>query len=117
MNKKIDEQTLDYIVAIMIERKISWTNESLSDKRYKTEEDLKLFFENHTLAELYKLIIKDLIIFNDTNGTKALLLMILTNAGAKNDFDTFFEEISELKDDIKNLNDRLDTIDQKITKS
>lgn len=118
MDQIVDKSTLYYFAEICVNNKISWNH---NGKKYADKDGIIMIFKDLTLVRIYNCV------FASTGIDPALknfILTSLTNVGIKNDINKLSKEVGEMKDDIKNLNDKLavlidalTTIDQKITKS
>lgn len=114
MERKLDGTILDYIVNIFISRGMTW-NYGVTDQRKA--------LQNVTIGEMYDRMLKYTGVNMDARDDilKQLSFAMARNETEKNDI---AKELKEMKDDIKNLNDKLTVlidalsiIDQKVSKS
>jgi len=100
MDKTINSITLDHLMTIYVEARIFVRTEKNNvEVKLRDKNDLIDHYKTITLGKMYT----EIIIGDIEHSTKNLLLTILNNAVVEKNFDTFFEELSEVREEINEL--------------
>ena len=119
MDRILDEVNVQFIVSIFIEN--DWVFNTDDNKTLENKNELEEYFRKLTVKEIFDIINESDYKEEERNSRILSQISIIL---MKNDIDNLSKETREIKEDIKNLNDKftvlidaLSIIDQKITKS
>lgn len=122
MDRKLDEVNVQFIVSIFIENdwEVTFENDYIKTT-LASKQKLEEYFRKLTVKEIFDIINES---DYDEDERNSRVLSQISIILMKNDIDNLSKETREIKEDVKNLNDKLTVlidalsiIDQKITKS
>jgi len=113
MDQKIDQFTLARLVLVLDNDITSMKLIETNDRITVNDNNLTTLFQDLTLNQIYDIILKnsnDFRIYNtiyDESLVKTSALSVIENAEVKNRVDALSKEVTEIKDDIKSLNEKM----------
>lgn len=122
MDQKFDDITLETIISIFIEKTLYWkTSINGEDKAFSEKFELKNCLKDVTIRQFHYIIITNYHQIDD--NARSLLLSQISIAITKNDINNLNKKVDDIDIQLKNLTDKfnvlidaLSIIDQKINK-